>query len=122
MYIPFQDSTFVPLESGDVPAYELGEVSVPQVSATSALTSDGDLVVALVNLHARDAIDVSVSIDSFDADSASGRVLTGNAIDAHNTFDDPDAIRPARLELDLNDGKLRVSLPARSVSVIRLEN
>jgi alpha-N-arabinofuranosidase len=122
MYIPFQDSTFVPLELDDAPMYELGEVSVPQVSATSALTSDGDLVVALVNLHARDAIDVSAGIDGFDADSASGRVLTGDAIDAHNTFDDPDAVRPARLELDLNDGKLRVSLPARSVSVIRLEN
>ena len=122
MYIPFQDSTFVPLELDDAPMYELGEVSVPQVSATSALTSDGDLVVALVNLHARDAIDVSANIDGFDADSASGRVLTGNAIDAHNTFDDPDVVRPARLELDLNDGKLRVSLPARSVSVIRLEN
>ena len=39
MYVPFQDATFVPVEHGEVPAYALGDVSVPHVSASAALKS-----------------------------------------------------------------------------------
>ena len=41
LYIPFQDATYLPLELDDVPAYEVGDVSVPHISATGALTTDG---------------------------------------------------------------------------------
>ena len=121
MYIPFQDATFVPLETGDMPEYELSGVSVPHVSATSALTSDGKLVIGLVNLHAEDAIDVSIDIEGFDAGGATGRMLTGGAIDAHNTFDNPGVVKPASLTVNLDGDEVTASLPARSVSVITLE-
>jgi len=120
MYIPFQDSTFVPLMSKGVPDYELGDVTVPQVSATSAITGDGQLVIGLVNLHAHDAIDVTVEIEGFEAGAASGRVLTGDAFDAHNTFDNPEAVTPTSLAATIDESELRVLLPARSVSVITL--
>ncbi|MEJ2275037.1 MAG: alpha-L-arabinofuranosidase C-terminal domain-containing protein [Woeseiaceae bacterium] len=74
MYVPFQDATFLPVEPEDMTDYELGEVSVPHVSATAALTGEGELVVALVNLHARDAVDVDVELRGYAAASASGRV------------------------------------------------
>jgi alpha-N-arabinofuranosidase len=120
MYIPFQDSTYLPLTIEDVPAYSVGDVTVPQVSASSALTANGDLVIGLVNLHAQDAIDVTASIRGFGASAASGRVLTGDAIDAHNTFDHPDTVAPKALTVTLDSDQVRVSLPARSVSVLTL--
>jgi alpha-N-arabinofuranosidase len=118
MYIPFQEATFVPFMTSAVPAYEFGEFSVPQVSATAAISNGGDMVVALVNLHARDDIDVIVALEGFDATAAIGRVLSGDAIDSHNTFDDPDRVVPAPLDVALGGDEFRVSLPARSVSVI----
>ncbi len=121
MYVPFQDSTFVPLESGDIPVYALDDVAVPQVSASSALTESGDLVIALVNLHATDAIEVAAAIEGYAAGSAVGRVLTGNAIDAHNTFDNPDVVTPQALAVELLKETVHVTLPARSVSVITLK-
>jgi alpha-N-arabinofuranosidase len=120
MYVPFQDATFVPVEHADLPDYQLGDASVPHVSVTSALTQDGDLVVALVNLHARDAIDVAVRVAGFEAGSATGRVLAGAAIDAHNTFDAPDAVAPAELAVDLGSEGFSLSLPPRSISVATL--
>jgi alpha-N-arabinofuranosidase len=120
MYIPFQDSTYLPLTIDDVPAYSVGDVTVPQVSASSALVANGDLVIGLVNLHAKDAIEVTASIRGFGATAASGRVLTGDAIDAHNTFDRPDTVAPRSLPVTLDSGQVRVSLPARSVSVLTL--
>jgi alpha-N-arabinofuranosidase len=120
MYIPFHDSTYVPLLIKNAPVYKLGDVEVPQISATAALTANGELVLGLVNLHAHDAIDLTTMIQGFDAGTASARVLTGASIDAHNTFDKPDAVRPAPLPVVADGDKIRLSLPARSVSVITL--
>jgi alpha-L-arabinofuranosidase len=119
MYKPFKDATFVPVDAEAMPDYELGGLSVPLVSATAALTAEGDLVVGLVNLHPSDAIDVEVALHGFAAAAASGRVLTGETIDAHNTFEHPDTVTPRMLAVDL-DGGLKATLPPRSVSVVRL--
>jgi alpha-N-arabinofuranosidase len=120
MYVPFQDATFVPIEHGTLPDYEVGGVSVPHLSATSALARDGSLVLALVNLHAGEAIDVAVELAGFEAGPAEGRVLTGDAIDAHNTFDAPEAVRPVGLVVERDEGGLSLSLPPRSVSVVTI--
>jgi len=119
LYKPFKDATFVPVAPKSMPNYELGEHSVPLVSASAALTEEGDLVLALVNLHASEAVDVDVKLDGFAAVAASGRVLTGDAIDAHNTFESPDMVQPRAWSVDL-DGGFKATLPPRSVSVVRL--
>lgn len=120
MYIPFQDATFVPIELGKVPEYSVDDLSVPQLSVSAALTRDGQLVVALVNLHARDGIEVSTNLDGFAARKAIGSVLTGNTTDAHNSFDKPDIVVPAVLAVQLKGDLMTVSLPPRSLAVIRL--
>jgi alpha-N-arabinofuranosidase len=120
LYKPFKDATFVPVTPDEVGEYSLGEISVPHVSATAALTAEGDLVVALVNLHASQAIDVAVSLEGFAAAKASGRVLMGDSIDAHNTFENPNAVKPEVLAVSLDGGDFTARLPPRSVSVVRL--
>jgi alpha-N-arabinofuranosidase len=121
MYIPFQDSTIVPLEGKGIPQYALGDFAVPQVSASSAIASNGDLVLALVNVHATNAIDITAAIEGYEARSALGRVLTGDAIDSHNTFEDPDVVTPKALAVELSNDRIHATLPARSVSVITLK-
>ena len=120
MYIPFHDASFVPLQLENVPGYRFADVEVQQVSATSALTADGELVLGLVNLHAREAIDVTASVRGFHASAASGRVLTGPSIDAYNSFDAPETVTPGSLPVALDGDRIRVSLPARSLAVISL--
>ncbi len=121
MYVPFQDSTYLPLEFEAMPKLGSGDLSVPQVSASAALAKDGRLVVALVNLHAEDAVDVVAGMQGFAARLANGRVLSAAAIDAHNTFDEPAAVAPAPLAVRTERDRVRVTLPPRSVSVITLE-
>ncbi len=121
MYVPFHDATVVPIEFEAMPELESGELSVPQVSATAALAKDGKLMVALVNLHTNDAADVVADIEGYDAAKANGRVLTAAVLDAHNTFEQPDAVQPVPLAVRLERNRLRVTLPPRSVSVISVE-
>jgi alpha-N-arabinofuranosidase len=73
----------------------------------------------VVNLHARDDVDVSIDVEGFETGNVSAQVLTGNAIDAHNTFEKPDTVRPANLAVSKDGSAVRATLPARSVSVLR---
>jgi alpha-L-arabinofuranosidase len=51
-----------------------------------------------------------------------GEVLTADAMDAHNTFENPDAIHPVVFDgAKLDSNKLSVTLPAKSVVVLTLK-
>jgi alpha-L-arabinofuranosidase len=50
-----------------------------------------------------------------------GEVLTADVMDAHNTYENPDAIHPVIFEgAKLAGNKLGVILPAKSVVVLKL--
>ena len=118
MYKPFQGATALPVNL-DSPALGEGEMSFPALSATAALTQAGTLVVGLVNADPESAH--SVSMPTGDARRARGRILTGGSIDAHNTFEDDDAVEPRSISADRDGGQFTIELPARSVTVLRLE-
>ncbi|WP_322400341.1 alpha-L-arabinofuranosidase C-terminal domain-containing protein [Massilia luteola] len=52
---------------------------------------------------------------------AAGKVLTAAAMDAHNTFQNPQVIKPAAFSARAAGGKLSIELPAKAVMVIALE-
>lgn len=121
MYRPFQDSTFIPVEFKAMTAYTFGDVSVPSVTATAAKTSDGKLVMALVNLDPHKPVNIVAEIKGHAVQSAGGRTLTAPAMDSANTFDEPEMVKPAVLDVSMKNGRLTLELPAKSVSVITLE-
>lgn len=121
MYKPFQDATSLPTSINHNTNVSQGDISVPGVSASAARAKDGKLYVALVNTNPKEAVDVVVNIAGQKASGAKGRVLTSAAMDAHNTFEKPDAIKPASFSASAKDGKLNVKLPAKSVVVVAVE-
>jgi alpha-N-arabinofuranosidase len=121
MYTPFQDSTFIPVAFDEMTEYVLGEVAVPTVSASAAVTAEGELVVGLVNLDPHNPVSINANLEGFAAQSAAGRTLTAGATDSHNTFAEPAAVKPQEMEVELKDGRLMVELPAKSVTVITVK-
>jgi alpha-N-arabinofuranosidase len=117
MYVPFQDATYLPVRI-DTPSYRYGSMVLPAVDATAARDTSGAIHLALVNLDPHHAATVSVRIEGADAHAASGAVLTASAMDAHNTFEHPDAIRPAPFKGTARDGTLLFRLPPKSVAVV----
>jgi len=121
MFRPFQDATFLPTDL-QTPRYTFGSSSVPTVSVSAARTASGAIVVALVNLDPGKAVPVSLSLAGAAPRTVKGEVLTAAALDAHNTFENPDAIHPTRLTgASIKSGKLSLTLPAKSVAVVNLE-
>jgi alpha-N-arabinofuranosidase len=120
MYQPFQDSTLLPSELVS-PAYQLGEVSIPMVSVSSARTADGSLVLALVNADPNKSARVKTRIAGASPRKASAQLLTAPAMNTHNTFDQPAAVQPAVFNGAKRKGdEWSFDLPAKSVVVVTL--
>jgi alpha-N-arabinofuranosidase len=121
MYVPFQDATSLPVRLDNNPQYTFGSVGIPAVSASAARGKDGKLYLSLVNTNPKEAMDVSVDVAGARAIGASGSVLTAEAMDAHNTFASPKAVVPAPFQASVDNGKLVIRLPAKSVAVVTVQ-
>jgi alpha-N-arabinofuranosidase len=121
MFRPFQDAISLPIEL-KTPSYSFADQSVPSLSASAAHTGNGQILVALVNLDPNRSTAVSISLVGSSCKKVSGRILTGDAMDAHNTFEAPGAVEPRSFNAArFSPGKLSVSLPAKSVVILTLE-
>jgi len=119
MYLPFQDATAIPVELTS-PWYNKDQWVMPSVSASAARGTDGLVRVALTNVDPNRPVSVSTTLTGVTASTVEGEVLTGT-IGAHNTFDQPDAVRPAAFTgASVAGGTLNVTLPPASVVVLTL--
>jgi alpha-N-arabinofuranosidase len=121
MYVPFQDATSLPVTLADNTTYSMDGRGVPGISASAARAKDGKVYVALVNTNPRDATDVTLDVAGQAATSVRGQVLTADAMDAHNTFQNPQAIKPAPFSAAAAGGKLTIKVPAKAVMVVAVE-
>jgi alpha-L-arabinofuranosidase len=121
MFRPFQDATLLPTDL-KAPEYEHGGVSVPAISMSAAQGSDGAIFLALANLDPKSVSALSVSINGAHPKHVTGEILTAAAMDARNTFESPETVHPTAFSgAALKGGTLSVTLPAKSVVVLRLE-
>ncbi len=96
-------------------------IATPQVSASASRDANGKTHVSLCNLHHDKSEAVTVDLRGGTAGSITGRVLTSPTMNAHNTFEKPDAVKPT----DFKDFKIAgtgftTTLPPRSVVVLEL--
>jgi len=121
MYKPWQDATVLPIDI-DTPTYAKGKYTLPAVSGSAVKAKDGKIHIGLSNADPNQSNTVTIALDGVSAKRVSGRVLTAAKIDAHNTFDAPQAVRPASFHgASIKGGKLIVTLPAKSVVVLDLQ-
>ena len=117
MYVPFQGAKRLPI-SFDAGTYKFGEVSVPRIDAIAARGTDGKLWIALTNVDPNKIADIDVALEGIRAKRASGTVLTAARVDAVNTYDKPDEVEPQPISAKVTGGRLKVTVPAKSVTVL----
>jgi alpha-N-arabinofuranosidase len=120
MYIPFQDATSLPAEI-ETPEYRRGGRSMPAVDVSAARGSDGRIHVAFVNLDPHRTATVSTTISGVRARGASGQLLTAKQMDAHNTFDAPNTIKPEPFAARRTRNALVVEIPPKAVIVVAVD-
>lgn len=120
MYKPWQDATVLPIDI-QTPWYAKDQFTMPAVSGSAVKGKDGKVHVGLSNLDPNQPNTVTVKLDGLNAATVTGRVLTAGAINAHNTFDAPETVKPVAFTgTQVSGGTLTVTLPAKSVVVLEL--
>jgi len=120
MYKVHQGATALAVDVSS-PDYSLGSARIPAVSASASRDSNGLIHLSLVNTDPEHAVSVACAIAGARPRSAAGRVLTAPTMQAHNTFESPDAVKPAPFsDFVLSAGSLAVKLPSKSVAVLEL--
>ena len=117
MYVPFQGATFVPV-SFDAGTYIQGDNTLPRVDAIAARDTAGKLWLAMTNVDPNRPIRISAAIPG--ARSATGRVLTGDAVDAHNSFAQASRVSPRPFNGRVSGAQLIFELPVKSIAVVEV--
>jgi alpha-N-arabinofuranosidase len=118
MYKDYQDGIVLPAEVSSH-WYRNGTWELRAVSASAVRGTDGVVHVGLTNVDPNRPATVTVQLAGLTGGAVTGRVLTAPTMDAHNTFDAPDAVRPVAFTgATLANGTLSVTLPAKSVVML----
>jgi alpha-N-arabinofuranosidase len=120
MFKVHQGATSLPVEL-ETPDYVFDGQSIPAVSASASLDAAGRIHLSLVNANPRQAMRVGCLVAGHPLGTVTGRVLTAATMQAHNTFDQPDAVAPAPFNSFDNHGWLTVDLPSKSVVVLEID-
>lgn len=119
MYRQFQEATFLPLDIQCDSITTTEGKKVPLVSASAAKTTDGKIVIALVNT----SLDKSqqIIINGISAKNITGRILTSKDVRDFNDFDHPETIKPSPFKgAKAKKGTIEVKLPAKSITVLTI--
>lgn len=97
------------------------ESKVPNLQESVSVDSEGKINVTINNLSITDAYDVESVIVDKKIKSVKAEILTGG-MDAHNTFDDPQKIKPVEFtDYKITDEGMNFKIPACSVISFVLE-
>jgi alpha-N-arabinofuranosidase len=121
LYTVHHDALLLPteLEAG---SYTFGEESIPALSASASRDAEGRIHLTLANLDPSAPRTLATTVAGGAISRGTGRILTADAMNAHNTFEDPRAVEPAAFTgFTLENGGLTILIPPKSLVVLELE-
>jgi len=102
--------------------YMMGERGIPAISASASVDKEGKVHVSIANLNPNKEIPLTCHLIGDIFKTVTGEVLTAKEMNAFNSFENPETIKPAQFTgYKLKDGILTITMPAKSVVVLELK-
>jgi alpha-N-arabinofuranosidase len=121
MFTPHHDATLLPSEL-TCADYSFGTGKIPSLSVSASKDQAGKINVTLCNLNPNAVAELTCDLQGAKASKISGRVLTSETMQAHNTFEKADVVKPTEFsDFKLTASGFTVKLPAKSVVTLALE-
>jgi alpha-N-arabinofuranosidase len=123
MYKVHQDAQVLAVDS-TFGTYENNGVTLPQVTVSASKNTEGKVHVSLCNIDHKNEAIIDLDLRGVNAadSKVSGTILTANSMNAHNTFEQPDVVKPAAFTgVTVENNKLVIKLPAMSVVTLVIE-
>jgi alpha-L-arabinofuranosidase len=120
LYKVHQDAVRLPIDLS-CREYTHGEESIPALSASASRDKSGTIHVSLCNLDPGHKTPLTCELRGLRASRVTARMLTADAISAHNSFLEPDRVHIRDFpDVRLESGRIMTSLPPRSVVVLTI--
>ena len=121
MYNVHQEATMLPLTI-QTNQYKLDNRQLPALTCSASKNKEGVTHISLTNIHAREAQEITIDLRGAKYASVNGRVLTAPTLQDHNTFENPEKIKPTAYNgATLSGSQLKVKVPPFSVVVLALK-
>ncbi len=121
LYQDHQGARSLPTEVS-TPEYDVSGAKVPSLSVSASRDAKGALTLSVVNVDPHRDAKIQVKVDGLRIRSASGRVMTSKAMDAHPEFGKQDPLVPAKLTpVAVSAGTISLVAPAKSVLVLKID-
>jgi len=107
------------VESDECPS---GKFSIPAVSASSSKDDNGRIHISMTNIDPENQQEVQLEIKGVSPGSVTGKVITSDKMQDHNTFEDADKVKIKEFSGALvSHGNITVTLPAKSLVTLEIE-
>jgi len=120
LFTKHQGNRLVPLQLR-TDNYNWGDEAIPALNASASVDEEGTVFLTLCNLAPEEETEVNVGFGGKDIGELSAEALTAGEMDAHNTFEEPERIKPVEFEnMKVMESDLNISLPPKSVVVVEV--
>ena len=101
--------------------YGVGGHKIPAIHASASRADDGALTVNLCHFDPNRSASLSLDLHGFKAGEMTARVLSADAINAHNSFAAPDTLAPRDFTgFQISGDTVQLELPPMSLVTLRL--
>ncbi len=101
--------------------YKMGDAELPALDVSVSKGAEGQIYLTICNLDPQNDQTLSCEFKNFEPKEVSGRVLTASAMNAHNTFDQPESVTPKPLTGgQINGSIVTLQAPSKSVMAITI--
>lgn len=121
MYKVHQDATYLPMDLTCEKVSVRDNREVPLVNASASKDANGKVHVTLANVDLDNNQTITIDLNNQKVNKVNGRILTAKTINDHNTFENPELVKPVTFTgAKVEKGQLKVTLPAKSVVVLEI--
>jgi alpha-N-arabinofuranosidase len=121
MFKVHQGAKMLPIDIVCEP-YKNGTDAIAGISASASKDKDGKIHISICNLNPEAPAELECGFEGFKPEKTTGRILTAEAMNAHNTFEKPDVVKPAEFKgMEIKNGKILATIPSKSVVVLEAE-
>jgi len=95
--------------------------TLPAINCSASIDSTGKMHISICNIDPDASENTELNLENFNAGKITGKILTADRMNAHNTFENPNEIKPVDFSnFALAGNNLKVDMPPMSVVVLEL--
>jgi alpha-N-arabinofuranosidase len=95
---------------------------IPELTATASRDNEGKIHISISNINPNKPATVQCEIRGAQFKRVSGSILTAPKMNTHNTFENPDAIKPEKFDnVKIKGNELVIKMPSKSIVALEIE-